>query len=308
MRLLLFLLSLLCVQLPSAGPALAAPADETVLFRKDSLYQHIVVLENTRKRERYIHNVKRDYMQGGIAVDRPEELLFEYTRTSFVSLAFLEREPQDILFIGLGAGAMPRYLQRYYPEASIDVVELDPDMLAVAKEYFHFRESGGMKAHVQDGRIFVKRTAKQYDMIFLDAYKNDSIPFHLTTVEFLGEVKKKLRKGGVVVSNITASFRNKFFDAMLRTYQEAFPHLYLFRDTKAIGFSTYYIFIAQEGGARRQRDEVVRRARELRQAKDFDIDLPMLAMSYEYPDDGAAAEVLTDDFAPVNIYMHTESR
>ena len=67
------------------------------------------VIENATKRERYIRNNKRELRQGGIYLDAPDKLLFEYTRMAFVSLAFMEREPKEVLFVGLGAGSMPKY-------------------------------------------------------------------------------------------------------------------------------------------------------------------------------------------------------
>jgi spermidine synthase len=97
-----------------------------------------------------------------------------------------------------------------------------------------------MKVHVDDGRLFVKRIKKKYDWIILDAYQNDYIPFHLTTLEFLKEVKSRLKDDGVVVSNITSQFRNKFFDSMVMTYKKAFPHLYVFKGKK----SSNFIFVA----------------------------------------------------------------
>lgn len=172
----------------------------------------------------------------------PHQLLLPYTQIAFISLAFLDREPKDALFLGLGVGSMPRYFSRFYPKASVDIAEIDPDVPPLARDYFFFRESPNMKLAVNDGRIFVKRTKKQYDMIFLDAYQNDSIPFHLTTIEFLREVKAKLNPGGVVVANILSKENNKFFEAMIATYRKAFSHVYIFKWK----FSDNYIFIAAQ--------------------------------------------------------------
>src|SRR3990172_5227366 len=189
-----------------------AASDGKTLYEKNSLYQYIAVKEDLEKGERYIFNNRKDLVQGGIYLGRPDKLLFEYTQTAFISLAFLDREPRSVLFVGLGAGSMPRYLNRYYPQAEIDVVEIDPDIVDVAKRFFYFTENSRMKVHVEDGRVFIKRASKKYDVIFLDAYQSGDIPFHLTTIEFLKEVKGKLKEGGLVVSNILSPFRNKFFD------------------------------------------------------------------------------------------------
>ena len=297
----LFVLSL--VLFPLQGFALEP--SEKMLFEKNSLYQYIAVIEDTVKKERYVRNQKKEYVQGGIYVNATDKLLYEFTRMAFVSLAFFEREPHDVLFIGLGAGAMPRYFSRYYPNAAIDVAEIDPDMLAVAQKYFFFKEHERMKVHIDDGRLFVKRARKKYDWIVLDAYQNDSIPFHLTTLEFLKEVKGKLKDDGVVVSNITSPYRNKFFDSMVMTYRKAFPHFSIFRGRKSGNF----IFVATLSNAPTDKASVESRAAKIMSAKGLDFDLEEVAAGYELSEVYAweGARILTDDFAPVNLYQHQKS-
>lgn len=300
----IFCLLVLCLALfPLQGFALQP--SEKLLFEKNSLYQYIQVIEDTVKKERYVRNQKKELTQGGIYLNAPDKLLYEFTQMVFVSLAFLEREPQDVLFVGLGAGAMPKYFNKYYPNANIDVAEIDPDMLAVAQKYFYFKETEMMKVHVDDGRLFVKRTKKKYDWIILDAYQNDYIPFHLTTLEFLKEVKSKLKDDGVVVSNITSPYRNKFFDSMVMTYKKAFSHLYMFKGKKSANF----IFVATTGSKIRDKNSVVARARKIQSARKFDIDLVDIALRYEPSEvyEWAGAKILTDDFAPVNLYQHQKS-
>ena len=131
----IYYLLVLCVTLfPLQGFALEP--SEKMLFEKNSLYQYIQVIEDTAKKERYVRNQKKEYTQGGIYVNAPEKLLFEFTRMGFVSLAFLDRDPKDVLFVGLGAGAMPRYFTGRYPDAIIDIAEIDPEMVTVAQKYF----------------------------------------------------------------------------------------------------------------------------------------------------------------------------
>lgn len=300
---LICLLVLCCVPLPIQGFALEP--SEKLLFEKNSPYQYISVIEDTARKERYVRNQKKEYAQGGIYVHAPDKLLYEFTQLAFVSLAFLEKDPQDVLFVGLGAGSMPRYFSRYYQAANIDIAEIDPDMVAVAQKYFYFKENGKMKVHIDDGRLFVKRAKKKYDWISLDAYQNDYIPFHLTTLEFLKEVRSRLKDDGVVVSNITASFRNKFFDSMIMTYRKVFPHLYIFKGHK----STNFIFVATASNKLIDMHSLEWRAREIASAKKFDINLGEFATKYELSDTYSweKAKILTDDFAPVSLYQHQKS-
>jgi spermidine synthase len=286
--------------------AIAGETPEKKLYEKNSLYQFISVVENTDKKERYVYTgSNRRQAHGGMSLENPEKLIFEYTRVAFVSLAFSDRDPEDVLFVGLGGGAMPKYFSRYYPEANIDIVEIDPEMIKISRKYFDFQERGNMKVHTADGRVFIKRARKKYDIIFLDAYQGNHIPFHLTTVEFLKEVRKKLKDGGIVVSNIMSESRNKFFYSMLRTYTEVFPHIYCYTRWTT---SDNFIFVATVDKEKKESIHVWVRAKELETKKHFDIDIATINQDQYgyYTDYKRDAEILTDDFAPVNLYRHME--
>ena len=301
-RAILMLMVFQLAMVPSQVLAEHTPGTKTI-YKKNSLYQFIRVEDDLARNERYmIADNKRNLPQGGINLKDPDELLFEYTRLSFTSLAFLDKEPKDVLFVGLGAGVMPRYFNRYYGDANIDVVEIDPDIFLLAKKYFHFVEKEKMKVHIADGRVFIKRSPEKYDMIFLDAYKGDSIPFHLTTIEFLREVKKRLKKGGVVVSNILSGSTNKYFWSMVRTYRKEFGQLYIYRGEKVDNF----VFVAKDNdGVEIEESDILIRAGEIRSSKEMDINLKHPSLDYmDYPEMEGAAELLTDDFAPVNIFRH----
>ena len=306
MRAFLVFLSFQMVMIPGWAYAKHGPSDH-VLFEKNSLYQFISVEENSDKRERYIlfNNSGADPdrgIQGGIYIDDPEKLLFEYTQMAFVSLAFIDREPEDVLFVGLGAGVMPRYFYKYYRDANIDIVELDPDVFEIAEEYFYFSEKEKMKVHILDGRVFVKRTPKKYDMIFLDAYRGDQIPFHLTTREFLKEVKQKLKKGGVVISNITAESKNQYFWSMIRTYLKEFPQLSIFRGENSRNF----IFVAPTDSQGKEASVILAQAEEVQDAKGIDMS-QIAEWSWDYQKNSSKiyrVRVLTDDYAPVNLLQY----
>ena len=297
------LLAVLCLGAMVPTPVRASEEAEKVLHRKDSLYQFLIVIENPEKNERYLANLEKTTLyQGGIKLDAPDQLLFEYTRISFAGLAFLDQLPKEALFVGLGIGAMPRFLARHFPETTIEVAEIDPAVVDLAKEYFSFKEAGKMTVKVEDGRQFIKRAKKGYDIIFLDAYQGDTIPFHLTTREFLREVKARLNPGGVVVSNILSPTRNKFFTAMVKTYHAEFANLAIFKG-KASG---NYVFVASE---RAVTPAAVRsKAQQIQESRPLGIDLATITAEQRVsPAPDEQAEILTDDFAPVNLYRHMEA-
>jgi spermidine synthase len=202
-----------------------ASASDKVLYDKPSRYNNIIVTEDADGL-RVLRFERGGARQTIAKPGQPEYLGFAYTKVAFVGLA-LSDEPQRMLVVGVGGGTMPMFLRHYYPKAVIDAVDIDPDVVHVAKEYFGLREDERLKAHVDDGRAFVERTRQPYDVIFLDAFGTRNVPTHLTTVEFMRAVRRAVKPGGVVVWNIWGRSANPLFDSMVRTYQEVFDELYL---------------------------------------------------------------------------------
>ncbi|MBI5544432.1 MAG: hypothetical protein HY901_11110 [Deltaproteobacteria bacterium] len=112
-----------------------------------------------------------------------------------LSLAMVEA-PKKVLVVGLGGGAMPMFLRKLHPEAQIEVFELDPDVVKVARKYFGFAEDKKLKASVGDGRALIEAAPGGWD---------------LPTVEFLKMLRGKLTPGALVVGNVwePASWRNR---------------------------------------------------------------------------------------------------
>ena len=152
-----------------------------------------------------------------------------YARAAMIGLAFTE-ELNRILVLGLGAGNIPMFLRKYYPDVLIDVVDIDPQIIVLAKQYFNFLEDDLLQAHIQDGRVFIENTQKPYDLIFLDAYTVAGIPKHFVTKEFLLSLKKALKPSGAIVTNMWSTPKvNPLYKSMLRTYQEVFHEVYTLR-------------------------------------------------------------------------------
>src|SRR5204862_5260858 len=93
-----------------------------------------------------------------------------------------------VVMIGLGGGSTQRAFEFYYPNVVIETAEIDPVVVQVAREFFHFKESDRQKVQVSDGRVFLRRSTAKRDLIILDAYVQgrygSSIPQHLATKEF----------------------------------------------------------------------------------------------------------------------------
>jgi spermidine synthase len=230
-------------------------------------------------------------------------MVFHYTQYLHLAMVFHDT-PQRALFIGLGGGSAPRRFHRDYPTLLIDVAELDPEVVSIAKRYFLFQESERLKVQAVDGRIFLQKTPYRYDVIVLDAYYADAIPFHLSTREFFKELKAKLTPTGIVVSNIIGSVRgadSKLFRSILKTMGSEFAQTYVF----PVEEISNIIVIATQGQERLSKQEVIRQSRRLEDERKVQFPLERFAHTYvleRIPLDDVP--LLTDDYAPVDGLLH----
>ena len=267
--------------------------------RKDSLYHRIIVTEDDGLRTLRFDRLR----QSALDLNDPDRMVFHYTQYLHLAMAFHDN-PQRALFIGLGGGSAPRRFHQDYPNLQIDVAELDPEVVNVAKRYFMFEESERMKVQAVDGRIFLQKTPHRYDIIVLDAYYADAIPFHLTTREFLQELKAKLTPTGIVVSNIIGNVRgadSKLFRSIVKTLETEFAQTYVFPVVEVSNI----IVIASQSKERLGKQEVIRRSRGLEDEGKVQFPLERYAHTYVIETIPMGdVPVLTDDYAPVDGLLH----
>jgi spermidine synthase len=135
------------------------------------------------------------------------------------------------LVIGLGAGALPVILERHYGMVA-DAVDINARVVQTARDYFGFATQG--RTLVEDGRTFVQRTPDAaYDLVVLDTFNGDAIPYHLLTREFFAEVARVLRPSGVLAVNAVGLTHGKNglsgdIRAVAATIRSAFPNVRAF--------------------------------------------------------------------------------
>lgn len=291
LRPVLFLLSAACV----CGPSCAGGA-EKVLLEKESLYHYIRVVEADGVRRLQFRRSGEDFEESAIDLKDPARFHMEYYRLMMAALAH-QPEPKSVLFVGLGGGTIPMVLHRYYPQARIDSIELDPDVAAVAKDYFGLKESGQMKVYVRDGRVQVRRLAREgrkYDLVFLDAFRGGYIPYHLTTKEFMELVQSTLAEGGAVVSNLRPGFESYHYQR--RTLGA------VFRNQWSYGNGGNVIVVADARPEPPSKEDLLAAAARLQKEKQFTFDLPAVIEAGGRRDDyEKKGEILTDDYAPTDV-------
>lgn len=140
---------------------------------------------------------------------------------------FTPTQFRNVCVIGLGAGTIPHELSAMYGPIPIDGVELDGEIVNLARQYFHMDEPN-LHVIVQDGRYYLQSTQKKYDEIAIDAYQQPYVPFQLTTREFFQEVRAHLTPTGVTVINAgrtNSDFR--LVETLAQTMHAVFPNVYI---------------------------------------------------------------------------------
>ncbi|HEX3504964.1 MAG TPA: fused MFS/spermidine synthase [Xanthobacteraceae bacterium] len=246
-----------------------------------------------------------DYVESIVDLKDPDALPVSYNRIVPVALTYPPAADVSatmrILMIGMGAGSILTYLGRAMPDAQIDVVELDPDVIAAGKEYFGLRENDKVNFIDSDGRVYLNRHNKTYDLILLDAFRELGIPFHLLTKEFYELVKAHLAPGGAVASNVAAN--TKLYVSSLVTLRAVFPTVDVYPDWASPQFAQA-IAVASPS-PRPTTDMLLQRATALQQQFHFRYPLSDIVGKRITKEFSEGGELLTDDFAPADLYRVT---
>ena len=141
-------------------------------------------------------------------------------------MAALGRPPGSLAVLGTAAGTMVRAYGRYFPRTRIDAVEIDGELTELGKRWFGLRERPGLRLITDDARPWLRQTERRYDAIFVDAYRQPYIPFHLSTREFFALVKARLNPGGIVAVNVGHPRGHDELEQVLsRTMEASFAHV-----------------------------------------------------------------------------------
>ncbi|WP_115891559.1 spermidine synthase [Haloferax sp. Atlit-48N] len=291
--------------LPAVGVALLLTAATTtgalgftargeVVYETQTAYQELEVIDSGDTRTLYLDGQRHSAMD----TSNPTRHVFEYTRYFHLPYLFAE-DPDDIdrvLFIGGGGFSGPRRFAAEY-NATIDVAEIDPEVVRVANEYFQADEYD-INVHVQGGRQFLQETDTTYDLIVLDAYRRDKVPFQLTTSEFMNLASDRLSPHGMVVANVISAPSgpaSDFYRAEYRTMNGTFEEVYAFPTIEA-GVVQNIELVATMNEERITQEQL----RERNRARDIGIDLSEAIDGYttDVPTDDVP--VLRDNRAPVD--------
>jgi len=265
-------------------------ADDTTYF-KETNYYTIQVQERTRiDGAGKLETLILDQLVHSLNDPRnPCYLAYSYLKIFDELIKYKARtdRPLDLLFLGGGGYTLPRCIETTFPTANIDVVEIDPGVTAVAYKFLGLSRGTRVRTTNADARWFLMRTDRRYDIIFGDAFNDISIPYHLTTREFIELQKQHLLPGGCLAANVIDNIpRGDFLPSYLRTMQEVF------------GKDNTMILAEPDSYARGAQSTLVIVAG----ARGFQPQLAMTVPSADLDDAFRRGHwtVLTDDYAPVD--------
>jgi spermidine synthase len=240
------------------------------------------------------------------SIEDPTLLHYPYLRTYAELTAYAaQRSPRlRALFVGGGGYTLPRYMEATYPDATLEVAEIDPGVTRTAVERLGLSPGTRVVTYNADARevVELKQGAPPYDLVFGDAFNDYQIPYHLATREFVRKIRNVLKPDGLYLALVIDRMRGgRFMASLVRTLQEVFPHVYVLADLERTRAPRAQTFVVAASG-------VPLDLGRLRSLPGFEPDfgtavriLPADAMADWLRE--ARPVVLTDDYAPADNLM-----
>jgi hypothetical protein len=261
--------------------ALGSPCDTQTRY-----YCVSIVEDDARPSGRIL--VLDDLRHSYVDADDPTHLEFWYTRRLAEAIERLAPSGGgDVVHIGGGALTVPTWWQVTNPAADQIVFEIDDELIGLVTDEFD-RSTGpgtGLDVVGGDGRLAIRaRAADSADIVVGDAFGSRAVPWHLATAEFVADVDRVLRPGGIYVLNVIDGGPLDFLRSETATIRSLLPEVVV-------------ILGPDTGGGRLANSVIVASDRPI-DTDDIDPDGGRLVEDI----DGfvAGATVLTDDFAPVD--------
>ncbi len=173
---------------------------------------------------RYLH-FGSDWIQGAMRVARPWALELDYTREMMAALLLRPEPdwPRKALLIGLGAASLTKFLYRHRPKAKLTVVEIEPAVVAAARQYFKLPEDPRrLRIEIADGVEWLAASDETFDLILVDGFDADARAGGLDTLPFYRACRAHLGDAGLLSVNLLG--RNRGFKASVERVKKAFDN------------------------------------------------------------------------------------
>jgi len=153
-------------------------------------------------------HIGSDTVQSSMRLARPNDLEVSYTRSMMAFLLF-NPEPSKVLMVGLGGGSLAKFVYHRLPRASTVAVEINPRVVAVARQFFFMPpDDGRLQVVVGDAADYVGREDLRADVIMVDGYDSEAQVEALSTPSFYRDCSRVLGDAGILVVNLWGGDRN----------------------------------------------------------------------------------------------------
>ncbi|HEY5161085.1 MAG TPA: fused MFS/spermidine synthase [Gaiellaceae bacterium] len=189
-----------CIAALVALPPGAIRPGSGVLYEGESAYQFVRVVQDGNERVLELN-------EGVVAhsvYDPRGVLTGGYWDLFLVPPSLLDHPVRRVAILGNAGGTVARAYRRFYPQARIDGVEIDPKVSSIGERFFGLRPGPLLHLYNEDARPFLLSHEFRYDIICVDAYRQPYVPFYLATREFYELVRSRLRTGGIVALNVAS--------------------------------------------------------------------------------------------------------
>jgi spermidine synthase len=269
-----------------------------LVHRVDNYYGDIKVVDYRFGAVHHREMIIDGMIQGGIDL-ADNQSVYEFNYFLQFLPYMLAPQGKRCLAIGLGLGITPGWFERQGVEC--DVVDINPAVLDIARDYFAFQHSGDV--FIEDARYFLNSTKRHYDYIVLDVFSGDVTPAHLLSVEALSLMRERLTPGGVLAVNLIGSLKKETYmtASVIKTLRVAFDEVEVFPafdvQKSALGVGNIAL-MAYQGPARKMRLEHNRFQTHASVRRTV---FRNLEQRFEFPP-GTPAMVLTDDYNPIDFF------
>ena len=228
-----------------------------------------------------------------VDLDDPSHLEFRYARVmgDLIAGSFPDG-PLDVVYIGGGGFTFPAYFDAVRPGTTHTVLEIDQELVEIGRR--HLGLDPATEVIVEDARRSLGRVdAGSADLVLGDAFSGLSVPWHLTTVEFVEAIDDVLAPGGIYTMNVIDYGDLDFVRAETRTLMEAFEHVAVFAPPAYLEGSAGGNFVLAASPAEIDVDAVAARIAARNGEEEALTGAELEAFVGDAP-------LLTDDFAPVD--------
>jgi MFS family permease len=174
--------------------------------------------------------VLEDLSHSYVDLDDPLHLEFDYTRWIGDAIDGLgpERAPLDAVFVGGGGFTLPRYLAATRPGSRSRVLEVDGELVDLARERLGLRTSEHLRVTVGDARLTLRdMPTGSVDLVVGDAFSSHAVPWHLATAEWVADIRRVLRPAGLYAVNVIDEPPLNLMRAQAATLLDAFADVRL---------------------------------------------------------------------------------